>query len=493
MEKKKCYVTTTLPYVNAVPHMGHALECVEADAFARARKIFGDEVFFNVGTDEHGLKIYRRALEDGLSPKEYTDSYAEKFKDFFRLLNIEYTAFVRTTDEYHIKAAQGFWKRCAENGDIYKGTYKAKYCVGCELEKTDSELENGKCPFHINQNIEEIEEENYFFRYSKYTERLSELYEKNPEFVVPAHRLKEIKTFVLSGLKDFSISRLKSKMPWGIPVPEDEDHVMYVWFDALVNYISTLGWGTDDGKKFSDFWGTKDTPNAIQFAGKDNLRQQSAMWQAMLMSADLPLSKQIFIHGYINGKGGQKMSKSLGNVVDPVLIAQKFGTDALRYFLLREIRPFEDGEFSLERFTESYNAGLSKGLGNMVSRVLKMARNAGVEFISEGKDIQNIGRIKEYESAILNFEFQVAMDMIWEKIQIADRFIEEKEPFKLIKTDEVSAKKDISELLESVWEIAELLRPFMPETSKKILSLLFSKEQEIAPLFPRIETLPAEK
>ncbi|MFH1188404.1 MAG: class I tRNA ligase family protein, partial [bacterium] len=317
-KEKPIYITTTLAYVNASPHIGFALEIIQADVIARYYQEKGYDVFFNTGTDEHGLKIYRKAQDAGKDIQVYVDEYAAQFNKLKEALNVSYNNFIRTTDEHHIKAAQEFWLRCKKSGDIEKRIYKAKYCVGCELEKTDSELENGKCPLHPNQDIENIEEENYFFKFSKYGKRLLKLYEENPDFVVPETRMNEIKAFVEGGLEDFSISRLKTKMPWGVSVPDDDDHVMYVWFDALVNYIAAIGW-PDDVDKFKHYW------SVIQCAGKDNLRQQSAMWQAMLMSAGLPPSKQILIHGFIN-VNGQKMSKSLGNVVNPFDVVDAFGT-----------------------------------------------------------------------------------------------------------------------------------------------------------------------
>ena len=301
---KKFYITTTLPYVNAEPHLGFAMEIVQADIIARYHRFLGEDIIFNTGTDEHGIKIYRAALAEKKDPQNYVDEYAAKFDALKEALNLSYTNFLRTSSPQHKKAAQEFWKRCLTNGDIYKKSYKIKYCVGCEMEKTESELENEKCPIHPNLEIEIIEEENYFFKFSKYQQQLSDLYAKNPEFVLPDYRLKEITEFVSSGLQDFSISRLKEKLPWGVEVPNDPDHVFYVWFDALVCYISTLGW-PDDEKTFNEFW------PVVQMAGKDNLRQQAAMWQAMLMSAGLSNSKQIIIHGFITNTG-QKMSKSMG-------------------------------------------------------------------------------------------------------------------------------------------------------------------------------------
>ncbi|MFA5987765.1 MAG: methionine--tRNA ligase, partial [Candidatus Paceibacterota bacterium] len=289
---KKVYLTTTLPYVNAEPHIGFALEIIQADAVARYFSLRGDEVFFNFGTDEHGQKIYEKAIEQKKDPQAYVDEYAAKFDKLKEALNLSYNNFIRTTDAHHVMAAKEFWKKCDAAGDIYKKNYKIKYCVGCELEKTESELIDGKCPIHPSKELEIREEENYFFRFSKYQKALLDLYAKTPNFVLPESRFNEIRKFVEGGLEDFSISRLKSKMPWGVPVPGDDDHVMYVWFDALVNYISAIGW-PDETDKFNAWW------PVIQFAGKDNLRQQSAMWQAMLMSAGIVPSRQIMIHGFI--------------------------------------------------------------------------------------------------------------------------------------------------------------------------------------------------
>jgi methionyl-tRNA synthetase len=296
----KKYLTTTLPYVNAAPHIGFALEIVQADAIVRYWRALGHQVFFNTGTDEHGLKIFKKAEEEGKATQAYVDEYAAKFQDLTKALNVSEHTFIRTTDEHHVRAAQEFWNRCAKAGDIYLTTYKTKYCVGCELEKTDSELVDGKCPLHPNLVLEEREEENYFFRWSKYQQALLDLYEKYPDFVVPEHRLLEIKNFVASGLQDFSISRLKEKMPWGVPVPGDERHVMYVWFDALANYITTLGWPEDENA-FAEFWGTPQAPRAVQIAGKEQRQFTPAIRHvaghaSIGRSSDLPSDPYSRIH-----------------------------------------------------------------------------------------------------------------------------------------------------------------------------------------------------
>jgi len=487
------YLTTTLPYVNDRPHIGHALEFVQADVVARYKRLQGYDVILNFGTDEHGQKIYKKALESGKEPQAYVDEYAATFDELKQVLNFSFDNFIRTTDPAHKEAAREFWRICLKHDDIYKQAYKVKYCVGCELEKTDSELTNNICPLHPNREIEVRDEENYFFRLSKYTEALSKLYEERPDFVIPAFRLNEIKTLIKEeGLKDFSISRLKEKMPWGIPVPDDESHIMYVWFDALINYISTIGW-PKDMDTFKKYW--VDTGGVVQFAGKDQVRQQAAMWQAMLMSANLPPSKQIIIHGFIVGEGGIKMSKSLGNGVDPFEVVKEYGTDALRYFLLRHIHPFEDSEFTMDKFKEAYNADLVNGLGNLVSRVMRMFVDAKLELHEEEKRKINEEFFKEldhgnfYTNGFDNYNLNHSMDYIWDIIKSVDKVITDNQPFKLIKSDNSKDKeravKDILFAVAQLDFIAMLLEPLLPETSGKIKDLINNHKFPETPLFPR--------
>lgn len=476
----KFYQTTTIPYVNAEPHIGFALEIIQADVIARYHRLIGDEVIFNFGTDEHGLKIYQKALETDLTPQAYTDQYAAKFNALKKALNLSYTNFIRTTNPDHKKAAQEFWKRCLENDDIYKKIYKIKYCVGCELEKTDSELVEGRCPLHPNQDIQIYEEENYFFRFSKYQKPLLELYKNNPEFVIPQSKLNEIRSFVEKGLQDFSISRLKAKMPWGVDVPNDPDHVMYVWFDALINYISTLGWPTDL-KTYNEYW------PGIQFAGKDQVRQQAAMWQAMLLSAGLENSKQIFIHGFLT-VDGQKISKSLGNTINPIEVAEQYSTDTLRYYLLAKIHPWEDSDFSWEKFKLSYNADLANGLGNLVARVAKLCETIDFTYNDSQKDFSSV--LRKYENvknALESYKFNEALIILWEKISEVDKYINDTKPWALIKTDENKAKEVLLHCANEIGEIALLVEPFIPETAQKIQEQ-FKGPKIISgqPLFPRI-------
>jgi methionyl-tRNA synthetase len=484
---KNFYITTTLPYVNAPAHMGHALEMIRADVIARYKALVGFDVFFNTGTDEHGQKIYQKALENSQTPHEFTDFYANKFKELLALLGITETQnitrnFIRTTDPDHIKSAQAFWQVCDKNGFIYKKNYQAKYCVGCELEKTDSDLVDGKCPDHPNRELEIRDEENYFFKFSNLQKSLLDFYKENPNFVIPDFRFKEMKSFVESGLQDFSISRLKIKMPWGIEVPGDPEHVMYVWFDALVNYISAIGWPTDM-EKF-DKWHSKDN-GMTQYCGKDNLRQQTAMWQAMLLAAKLPNSKNVIVDGFVTGAGGLKMSKDIGNVINPVELIKEYGTDAMRYYVTRELSPFEDSPMTTEMFKEAYNANLANGLGNLVSRVMKMAFTNNITIGDISSEYWNNEIVIE---DLENFNIKKYCDEIWNlDIKSLDEYIQREKPFSKIKIDKDGAEKDLVYLLTHLRGIALKLIPIMPETADKILKLIKENKVPEVPLFLRKE------
>ena len=484
---KKFYITTTLPYVNAPLHIGHALEFVRADTIARYKNLLGYDVFFNTGTDEHGVKIYEKAKENNLSPEDFVNKSFETFKEQLKIFNLYPNVhYIRTTNEHHIKAAQEFWKIVASKKDkdgnpfIYKKIYQAKYCIGCEDEKTESELVNGECPEHPGIPLKLIDEENYFFKYSAFQDKLLNFYKENPNFVIPDFRFNEIKNFVSGGLQDFSISRLKEKMPWGIPVPGDDAQVMYVWFDALTNYISTLGW-PEDVENFEAFW---KNGNPTQYCGKDNNRFQSAMWQAMLMAADLPNSKQIVINGHITGDGGIRMSKTLGNVVDPRDIANKYGVDALRYFLLKEVSSFEDSPFTMERFRDAYNSGLVNGLGNLTSRILTLSEKYLIEPINTNEDYYP--KI-DYSKEINSFEIDKAMNMVWAMIRYDNERISTIEPFKLVKIDKEKGQEEIKFLVQDLLTIAKNLKPMMPETAEKIQELIKENKKPESPLFPRVD------
>ncbi len=476
---KPLYITTTLPYVNAEPHIGFAYEIVLADAIARHARLTGRDVFFNTGTDEHGQKIAEKALEKGEPVKEYVDHFAGTFRELKNTLGLsDDLHFIRTTDQKHVHAAQEFWKRCAAKGDIEKRKYKGLYCIGDEMFLKDSDLVNGRCPNHPNVDPIEIEEENYFFALSKYQARL-DTYLQEPGVVVPEWRREEALNFVRKGLEDFSISRETKRMSWGIPVPGDDTQVMYVWFDALVNYISTLGW--PDGADFETFWNGGDT---LQLAGKDQVRFQSIMWQAMLMSADVKATDTVLYHGFITS-GGQKMSKSLGNVIAPTDLVARYGTEATRYLLLRHVHPFEDTDVTLERFDELYNAHLVNGLGNLVARVMKLSESyldstpiSDVFNHAYTTDTQHI--------AVQNYSINEYLDAVWQLISSVDNRVEVMQPFKIVKIDPEKGKEMISSLVMNVYSVAIQLAWVMPETSEKILAAIRDNKKP-ENLFLRLE------
>lgn len=475
---KPLYLTTTLPYVNADPHIGFALEIVQADIYARYRKLLGDDVFFNTGTDEHGLKIFQNAKEEGKDAQAYVDAYAEKFRGLKEKLGLsDDLHFVRTTDPRHKAAAQEIWRRCLAKGDIEKRTYKGLYCVGDEAFLKDSDLVNGKCPNHPTMDPIEIEEENYFFKLSNYEEALKD-YLSQEGVVVPEWRRQEALKFVESGLEDFSISRVKEKMPWGVPVPGDEGQVMYVWFDALTNYISTLGWPEDAEGNFAKYW---ESGEVMQVAGKDQVRFQSIMWQAMLMSAGVKNTDRVVYHGFITS-GGQKMSKSIGNVINPYDIVAGFGTDALRYFLARHVHPFEDSDVTMERFKEAYNADLANGIGNLASRIMTLAQNN----LADPVKVEFVPYPTEYTDALARFEFHIAAEHASTRIQALDQKINATEPFRVVKTDAEKGRALIEELVRELAAIDLMLEPIIPETSKKIVDAIMANEKP-ENLFPRKE------
>lgn len=472
MSKEKYYITTAIPYANADPHIGFALEIVYADAMARFERLLGKEVYFLTGTDEHGQKMYKTALEAGRPVKDFSSEKSAKFLNLADQWNISNDDFIRTTEKRHIGGAQKFWQAAEKSGDIYKKEYVGLYCVGCECFKTEKDLVDGLCPDHKTK-PEVLKEENYFFRLSRYQESLEMLFSRRADFVFPESRFNEMKNILKNGLEDVSISRSKEKLPWGIPVPGDASQVMYVWFDALTNYVTALGWGEKNAKLFKKFW-----PADVHIIGKEINRFHSLLWPAMLMSAGVELPRQIAVHGWITADG-QKMSKSLGNVINPLELTEKYPLDAARYFLLREI-PFDnDGDFSYQKFIDRFNGDLANGLGNLVNRVTVM-----IEKYSEGKIpasnqkdaelVEYLGaQTEQYISAFSKFSFNHALEAVFSAITFCDRRISDKQPWQMFKDGKT---KEVESLLyhlsESLRQIAIMLWPVMPDTAEKILSQL---------------------
>ena len=471
--KKKFYLTSALAYVNAPPHIGHAMQFVRADVVARYRRLKGDDVFFLAGTDEYGSKVYKTAKAENISPKELADKNAKKFKLLDKLLNISYDGFIRTTDKKHILNAQKIWGLLEKNGDIYKKKYQGLYCVGCEAFKTEKDLVNGKCPDHQKE-PEIIEEENYFFKLSKYSKIIELKIKKDEIKIIPTSKKNETLAFLKQGLNDISFSRLKEVLPWGISVPNDNSQIIYVWADALTSYLFPF-----------KYW-----PADLHIIGKDNLKFHAVYWPAMLMSAKLPLPKKIYVHGFVTS-GGLKMSKSIGNIVNPFEMLEKYGVDALRYYLLREIPAYEDGDFTEEKFKERYSGELANGLGNFCGRVLTLASRDNIRISAVDKNIankiKNTGKIAD--GKLEEFKFNEALAAIWELISFGDNYINQTAPWKI--EDEKVKNKVIFNLVVLLKEISELLQPFLPQTSEKILKnikvlgkAVKVKKGEI--LFPRI-------
>jgi methionyl-tRNA synthetase len=484
---RKFYITTAIDYVNAPPHLGHALEKIQTDVIARYHRILGEEVLFLTGTDENSLKNVQAAKEKGVSVKELVDKNARIFHELKEALNLSFDDFIRTTEERHVKGAQKLWLVCKK--DIYKKTYKGLYCVGCEEFYKESELENGLCPEHKTK-PELVEEENYFFKLSKYQEKLKKIIESDELKIIPETRRNEVLSFIEEGLEDICISRsAKRARGWGIDVPGDSSQKIWVWMDALSNYITALGYA-ENGKKFQEFW--QKNENKLHVIGKGISRFHCIYWPAFLLSAKLPLPNKIFIHGYIT-VSGQKMSKSLGNVIDPFELVKKYGTDALRYFLLREILPFEDGDFTFEKFEKRYNSDLADGLGNLVARVINLAAKSKIQNSKSKMKIQNSKLEEEikktrrgWKNALDDFKFNEALKAVWDLITFCDKYIEKERPWELVKSKVKiqESKVVISNLLLALTEIAKLLEPFLPETSERILKQIKTKKAEI--LFPKL-------
>ena len=486
----KFYITTAIPYINGKPHIGHALEYFQADTIRNYHKLLGEETLLLSGADENALKNVRAAEKQNIPVNEFLDKHSDIFKKSYERLGIKLDIFERGSDSvHHFPGVQKLWELCDKNGDIYKKSYNGLYCVGCESFKVEKELTNGKCPEH-DKEPEEITEENYFFKLSNYQNMLQELIETDKLKIVPENKKNEILSFIKGGLEDFSISRSKERAKEvGVPVPGDESQVMYVWFDALAIYITGIGYGIDE-EMFRKWW-----PADIHVIGKDINRFHTVYWPAMLLSAGLSIPKTVLVHGFVHS-GGAKMSKTTGNVVDPFEISEKYGLEAFRYFMLSQIPTLDDGDFTIERFKEVYNADLANGLGNLVARVAKLAESNNYENnlqVQNFKELANIPLLSQEDGWLVEkfekYDLNSCLFYIWRLISRVDQIINSQKPWELLKNDNKDdLNKILSELIRSILEISTLLKPFLPETSEKILKQFKGpKVKSGDSLFPRIK------
>ena len=485
MTKKHAYITTAIPYVNGKPHIGHAMDYLLADVWARYQRQLGKVVRFQTGVDEHGNKIAAKAAELGMTPQQYTDSVYGSFLDFIQRLEVDSTDFIRTTDIKHKAAVQYIWQQLEKAGLIYKGSYEGWYCQGCEAFITDKEAadNNGICPDHQTP-YQRLSEENYYFKASAFTLDITKAIESGKMKIVPNFRKKEFLELIKDGLADVSVSRPAKSLSWGVPVPSDPNQVMYVWLDALSNYITVLGYPSDP--LWKDFW-----PADVQVVGKDILRFHAGIWPAMLLALGLPLPKTLLVHGHITS-GGAKMSKSIGNVVDPVEILDNFGPEALRYFFLRHIPTQDDGDFSWDRFEASYNGELGNDLGNLVQRVAAMANRYQAGVLGDLPPSRH--DMGPYRAAIESLEFNRALDEVWVIVRALNQYIDRVKPWEVAKRREsdVEAETHLAEILAhaagTLLQVADLLLPFLPTTAKSIKNIFASGvvPADVQPLFPKI-------
>ncbi|HRN96653.1 MAG TPA: methionine--tRNA ligase [Candidatus Levybacteria bacterium] len=472
----KFYLTTAIPYVNGKPHLGHALEYFQADTIRRFYSLLGRETLLLSGADENALKNVQAAEVAGMETQEFLDKHSQIFKEAFSKLGVQLDVFQRGSDQKsHWPGVQKLWMLCEKHGDIYKKSYEGLYCVGCESFKTSEELTpDGLCPDHLKK-PEIVKEENYFFKLSRYQKELEELIESNTLSIIPDNKRAETLSFIKQGLEDFSISRSKERARGvGVPVPGDDTQVMYVWFDALTIYMTGVGYGSDE-EKWKKWW-----PADLHIIGKDINRFHTIYWPAMLLSAKLPLHKQVLIHSFITAPGGQKMSKTLGNVVDPFDMAAQFGLEPFRYYLLSQIPLADDGEASVERFKEVYSADLANGLGNLVARVAKLAEKNAVE----APDSTNLTFSPTVQESIAHYRFAETLGHIWKVLRDVDKQINLDEPWKISDTN--TAKKTLLGYIQIIQQAAYDLQPLIPETATKILTQFSGSIQAHDPLFPRL-------
>jgi len=478
----KFYLTTAIPYVNGKPHIGHSLEYFQADTIRRYHQELGDETLLLSGADENALKNVQAAEKEGIPTQEFLDKSSSIWQKAYEALGVHLDVFQRGSDKKkHWPGVQKLWLICEKNGDIYKKAYTGFYCVGCESFKTVKELVDGLCPEHKTK-PEEVKEENYFFKLSKYQNKLAELIESNKLKITPANKRAETLSFVKSGLEDFSISRSEKRARGvGVPVPNDQTQRIYVWFDALDIYMTGIGYGWDE-EKWKKWW-----PADLHIIGKDINRFHTIYWPAMLLSAGIPIPKEILIHGFVY-TGGEKMSKSVGNVIDPFELAKEFGIEPLRYYMLSQIPIDGDGDFTIKRFKEVYNADLANGLGNLIARVAKLCENANftkTKTVENQKHVSNFA--EDYKKTLEEYRFNDGLSIIWGKISRLDKFINDEKPWELVKNSNPRIKSVLEHSIDQIQEIAVLLAPFLPETSEKILKQFAVSEIKAgAPLFPRI-------
>lgn len=482
---KKAYITTAIPYVNGVPHIGHALDYTLADIWARYQKLNGREVRFQTGVDEHGNKIAAKAAENSLDPQSYVDKMYTNFQSLITALNVESTDFIRTTDSHHRGAVQYIWTKLAEAGLIYKGTYEGWYCTGCENFVTDKEAaaNNGICPDH-QKPYERLSEDNYYFKASHFSDQIREAIEKNKLRIVPEFRKNEFLELMKEGIPDVSVSRPRKNLSWGISVPGDDSQVMYVWLDALSNYITVIGY--PDRPEWQDYW-----PADVEVVGKDILRFHAGIWPAMLLGLGLALPKVLLVHGFVS-VGGTKMSKSLGNGVGPMEVIDAYGTDAFRYYFSRHVPTQDDGDFTWEKFENAYNNELGNDLGNLVQRVVAMLQRYQAGVIGDAPQAEH--DMGPYREAMDTFEFNKALDVTWNTVRSLNQYLENVKPWMIAKQvdKDPEAASHLAEVLahaaSTLTQIADFIEPFMPSTSKKIHAIFDSGvvPSDVTPLFPKV-------